>query len=56
MKISDKKVVALTYTLTVDGQVADQTTEDRPLDFIFGMGYLLPKFEENIAGKEQGAR
>lgn len=52
MKISDKKVVALTYTLTVDGQVADQTTEDRPLDFIFGMGYLLPKFEENIAGKE----
>ena len=50
MKISDKKVVALTYTLTVDGQVADQTTEDRPLDFIFGMGYLLPKFEENIAG------
>ena len=25
MKISDKKVVALTYTLTVDGQVADQT-------------------------------
>ena len=54
MKISDKKVVALTYTLTVDGQVADQTTEDRPLDFIFGMGYLLPKFEENIAGKEPG--
>ena len=44
MKISEKKVVALTYTLTVDGQVADQTTEDRPLDFIFGMGYLLPKF------------
>ena len=38
MKISEKKVVALTYTLTVDGQVADQTTEDRPLDFIFGMG------------------
>ena len=37
MKISEKKVVALTYTLTVDGQVADQTTEDRPLDFIFGM-------------------
>ena len=54
MKISEKKVVALTYTLTVDGQVADQTTEDRPLDFIFGMGYLLPKFEENIAGKEPG--
>ena len=51
MKISEKKVVALTYTLTVDGQVADQTTEDRPLDFIFGMGYLLPKFEENIAAR-----
>ncbi len=54
MNISEKKVVALTYTLTVDGQIADQTTEERPLDFIFGMGYLLPKFEANIKGKSEG--
>ena len=54
MTIQDEKVVALTYTLTVDGQVADQATEDNPLEFIFGLGYLLPKFEEYIAGKSIG--
>lgn len=54
MTIDSKKVVALTYTLTVDGQVKDQTTKDNPLEFIFGMGYLLPKFESNILGKQPG--
>lgn len=54
MNISKNKVVALTYTLVVDGKVADQTTEANPLKFIFGMGYLLPKFEANIEGKTEG--
>lgn len=52
MKISNNKVVELIYTLVVDGKVADQTTEERPLDFIFGAGTLLPKFEENLLDKE----
>ncbi len=52
MKISQNSVVELIYTLFVDGNIADQTTEERPLDFIFGTGNLLPKFEENISGKE----
>jgi len=54
MKIEDKKVVYLTYELIVDGQLVDQCTEERPLDFIQGTGSLLPKFEENIAGLEPG--
>ena len=54
MTIQDEKVVALTYTLRVDGQVKDQATEDQPLEFIFGLGYLLPKFEEYIQGKSVG--
>ncbi len=54
MEIKNNKVVELTYTLTVDGTVADMTTEERPLDFIFGTGSLLPKFEENILGKKVG--
>ena len=54
MKIENKKVVHLTYQLKVDGQIADTATTDKPLQFIFGQGYLLPKFEENIAGKEVG--
>lgn len=54
MTIQDEKVVALTYTLMVDGQVKDQATEENPLEFIFGLGYLLPKFEEYIKGKSVG--
>ena len=54
MKIAKNSVVELIYTLTVDGQVADQTTKERPLDFIFGIGSLLPKFEEYILDKEPG--
>lgn len=54
MKIASEKVVSLTYCLTVDGQVKDQTTKENPLEFIQGLGYLLPKFEQNIEGKEPG--
>ena len=54
MTIQDEKVVSLTYTLTVDGEVKDQATEENPLEFIFGLGYLLPKFEEYIKGKHVG--
>ena len=54
MKISDNKVVHLVYQLEVDGQIADKCDESRPLEFIFGAGYLLPKFEENIEGKTVG--
>lgn len=54
MKVSKDKVISLIYTLNVDGAVADQTTEANPLEFIFGAGYLLPKFEENILDKSAG--
>lgn len=54
MNISENKFVSLTYALTVDGQVVDQATAERPLDFIFGMGMLLPEFEKNILGKVSG--
>ena len=54
MKIQDNKVVHLTYQLKVDGEIADSATADKPLQFIFGQGYLLPKFEDNIAGKQVG--
>lgn len=54
MKISENKFVSLTYTLTVDRQIADQATAERPLNFVYGVGMLLPKFEEYIAGKAAG--
>ena len=54
MEIKDNKVVHLVYQLEVDGQIADSCDETRPLEFIFGAGYLLPKFEDNILGKKPG--
>lgn len=54
MKIEKNKVVALSYTLKVEGDVIETVKADSPMEFIFGTGYLLPKFEENIAGKIVG--
>ena len=54
MKIGKNKVVELCYELVVDGEVADKTTKERPLDYIHGTGMLLEKFESNIEGLEPG--
>lgn len=44
----------MSYQLTVDGDVVDTATSGQPLEFIFGSGMLLPKFEANIDGKKVG--
>ena len=54
MKIENQKFVAISYTLTVDGQVADQATKEAPLQFVHGIGMVLPKFEEYLVGLEAG--
>ena len=54
MKAENNKMVAVDYTLTVDGKIADRSRPGQPLEFIFGTGMLLPKFEAAIVGKEPG--
>ena len=54
MKVEKNKMIAVDYKLTVDGAIADQSQPVQPLEFIAGMGMLLPKFEEAIMGKEPG--
>ena len=56
MKAEQNKMVGVDYKLTVDGQIADQSRPGQPLEFIFGTGMLLPKFEEAILGKEPGEK
>ena len=56
MKVEMNKMVAVDYKLTVDGQIADQSRPGQPLEFIFGTGMLLPKFEAAIEGKEPGEK
>jgi FKBP-type peptidyl-prolyl cis-trans isomerase SlyD len=55
MKIEQNKVVEFCYELEVDGKIVDQTTKERPLDYIHGTGSLLPKLEAHIEGMEPGA-
>lgn len=54
MKIAKNSVVALTYELVVDGVIVDSCKEEKPLEYIQGVGYLLPLFEANVEGKEVG--
>ncbi len=59
MNIKPNTVVALTYDLHTkkDGEkvFVEKATEENPLIFLFGVGMMLPKFEENLAGLAAGA-
>ena len=58
MKIEKRTVVSLGYNLTVHENLkeieVDKADREKPLDFLFGTGQLLPEFETNIEGKEAG--
>jgi FKBP-type peptidyl-prolyl cis-trans isomerase SlyD len=58
MKINPKHVVSLTYDLYVDQDGAEvlteSATEEQPLTFLFGVGQMLPKFEENLSALSTG--
>lgn len=54
MKAEKNKVVAVSYELEVEGNIADKAASEKPLEYIHGTGMLLPKFEEAVEGKEPG--
>jgi FKBP-type peptidyl-prolyl cis-trans isomerase SlyD len=59
MKIAEKKIVSVTYDLYVDSdsgkpELMESATKDAPLTFCFGIGMMLPKFEEHLLGKKVG--
>lgn len=54
MKIENGKFVSVSYTLTVKGKEIEKVEPTDALQFELGSGMLLPKFEENLMGKEVG--
>jgi len=57
LEISKHSMVTLTYDLRIDddqGEVIEQATTDRPLQFLYGAGTMLPKFESHLAGLKEG--
>jgi len=58
MKIANNTVVSMTYALTENdenGNMIQEVNKDKPFVFLYGSGFLLPKFEENILGLEPSA-
>ncbi len=56
MKIGENSFVSISYTLTVDGKEVENVPVGTPLEFPFGMGFLLPTFESHLAGLEKGGK
>lgn len=59
MTIENNHVVALGYklhTVEADGEKVfiEETNAENPLTFLYGVGMMIPKFEEEIAGLAAG--
>jgi FKBP-type peptidyl-prolyl cis-trans isomerase SlyD len=57
MNIAPNKVVLVHYTLTENdatGAHIETTTGGEPLGFIYGVGMMIPAFEENLAALKTG--
>jgi FKBP-type peptidyl-prolyl cis-trans isomerase SlyD len=57
LEIGKYAMVTLTYNLHVDdenGEMVEQATETQPLEFLYGAGAMLPKFESQLAGLREG--
>lgn len=57
LEIGKYSMVTLTYDLRIDdenGEMIEQATEERPLQFLYGAGVMLPKFESQLAGLREG--
>jgi FKBP-type peptidyl-prolyl cis-trans isomerase SlyD len=60
MKITANKSVSAEYELFVDGEtegeleLMEKATAEQPLTFVYGVGMMLPKFEEHLFGLATG--
>ena len=57
MAIEKNQVVVLHYKLQEDdaqGELVESTFDKEPLKFIFGIGQMIPAFEENLENRSQG--
>ncbi len=57
LEISKNSMVTLTYDLRIDdenGELIEQATQEQPLQFLYGAGVMLPKFESHLSGLKEG--
>jgi len=56
LEVGKYKMVTLTYDLHVDdkdGEMVEQATVENPLQFLYGAGVMLPRFETQLAGLKE---
>lgn len=57
LEIGKYSMVTLTYDLRLDnenGEMIEQATVEKPMQFLYGAGVMLPKFESQLAGLREG--
>ncbi len=54
LKVTDGQVVAMDYTLRVDGEIADSSEGHEPLEFLQGVGNIIPGLESALYGMAVG--
>ena len=56
MTASNEKVVGIEYELRVNGedQVVDSNIGQKPLEFLFGKGQIIPGLEKELEGLKEG--
>src|SRR6476660_7661565 len=53
--VSDNKVVTLEYALHLDdGELVEESTDTEPLEYIHGIGQLIPGLEKSLSGMRVG--
>ena len=50
MIVEKNKVISLSYELKANGATVETVGANSPLMFLYGVGNLLPKFEQNLDG------
>jgi FKBP-type peptidyl-prolyl cis-trans isomerase SlyD len=53
-KVDDGQVVTMHYTLHVDGEMVDTSKGAEPLQFIQGMGHIIPGLEHELYDMQVG--
>lgn len=54
--VQDNMVVTLDYTLIVDGEILESTDDSEPIEFIQGIGQIIPGLESALYGMKVGEK
>ena len=54
--VQDQVVVKLDYTLIIEDEVMESTAEGEPIEFIQGIGQIIPGLEEALYGMKVGEK